>query len=234
MTQSTLPIFLKVSGKPALVVGGGEVAWRKVLWLSASGVRVEALAPSFVEPLETLTREQPERLTLIRREYAPMDLSAYLVVIAATDRGDVNRAVAEDARRTGVPVNVVDQPELCDFYVPATVRRGDLCIAIGTGGSCPPLAAQIRRDLEARYPEALGMLAGALGRVRQWLIEEGVEYEDRRRVLDSLCEESLAGDWTGLDAGAIEERLSVRTKALIKEQDVKKNKKGLDTEAQYQ
>ena len=171
-----------------LAVGGGKVAFRKVKWLLESAAQVEAISPVFDQEFETQARVSRKTLSLKQQIYDSRNLSNYALVIAATDDAQVNRQVAEDARRSRTPVNVVDAPELCTFFVPATVRRGGLQIAIATGGGSPALAARIRRELEEAYPSDYAGYSRALGRLRPQLREEcGGEKAALGRILEQLA-----------------------------------------------
>lgn len=141
------PIFLDLAGKPVLVVGAGKIGLRKIKGLVEAGASVTVVAP----------RGEPELTTLpvewLRRRFRKSDLKGNVLVFAATNLRRVNRAVAVEAKRLGIPVNVADSPTECDFIVPARVRSGDLQIAVSTGGRSPRLAAALRRKLESLLTE---------------------------------------------------------------------------------
>jgi precorrin-2 dehydrogenase / sirohydrochlorin ferrochelatase len=182
-----IPICLKTDlARPCLVVGGGELALRKIAWLLDCGAQVEVLSPDFVGELDELATKESEKVKLRREEYPAGDLAGgrYQLVIAATDQPQVNRAVAEDARRASVPVNVVDQPELCTFYVPAVVQRGDLQIAISTSGASPSLAARIRGELDEKYPPWHEIYVAALGIMRREIIDRPMDAAKRHQLLN--------------------------------------------------
>lgn len=203
-----IPISLKLdSGRRALVVGGGQVALRKVAWLAGCGVAVDVIAPEVEDAIAGLARETPVPVMVFQEPYRPRDLEAYGVVIAAADDETVNACVAADARRAGVPVNVVDRPELCTFFVPATVRRGDLQIAVGTGGVCPSLAARLRQDIEAQLPPWYGDLAAALGAVRRESIGTLTEAEERRALMAFLASREIAEKLKYFDLEAMKSEL---------------------------
>ena len=159
------PLYVDLSGRAVLVVGGGPVAARKVAGLLAGGARVTVVAPDICDELEALAGR--EEVTVERRPYAAEDVDGQWLVIAATRRADVNRAVFEQAERARVFCNVVDDPDLCTCHVPAVVRRGMLQLAISTGGASPALAAHLRRRLEAEFGPAWGDLLEALLELRR-------------------------------------------------------------------
>lgn len=182
-----LPIFLLPTGARALVIGGGEVALRKVEWLLSCGIPVEVVSPLLHPGLTALAAAKGTQILLRQTAYTSEPLHDYLVVIAATDQAEVNARVYADACSAGIPVNVVDDPERCTFFVPATLTRGDLQIAVGTGGASPSLAGRIRRELETLYPEAYSEYTAALAELRRWAREEESDPELRRRALSSLA-----------------------------------------------
>jgi siroheme synthase-like protein len=139
---SYYPIFLELAGKPVVVVGAGNVALRKVKGLLDAGALVTVVAPRVAPEFSRLP------VTLRRRRYRASDLDGAVLAFAATDRRAVNRAVARKAGALGIPVNVADSRQECDFLVPARLTRGNLQIAVSTGGQSPRLASSIRRRIE--------------------------------------------------------------------------------------
>src|SRR5437868_13245801 len=133
------PLMLKVKGEPCLVVGGGPVALQKARALSKAGAEVTAVSPSFSAAFRRTS------IPRLKRRFRAGDVSGRILVIAATDSTEVNRAVSAACRKRRIPVNVVDVPELCSFIVPSIVRRGPVVVAISTGGQSPSLAKALRR-----------------------------------------------------------------------------------------
>src|SRR5215471_11185029 len=131
------PIYLNLTGKLVLVVGGGEVAERKIESLMGTGAVIRVVAGEVSERILVLATER--RIELHRRPYACGDCAGATLVLSATDDPGVSRIVFEDARKAGALVNTADQPALCDFIMPAVVRRGDIAIAISTSGTSPGL-----------------------------------------------------------------------------------------------
>ena len=144
-----IPIFLDVTGRECVVVGGGEVAARKVEALLEAGARVTVVSPRLSPPLKALVARG--LVTHIAREYERGDIRGCVLVYAATDDPKLHRELAAEARALGIPINVVDVPELCTFISPAVVNRGELQIAISTGGASPAFAARLRRALEDQF-----------------------------------------------------------------------------------
>jgi len=162
------PLCLDISGKKCVVVGGGNVAERKVRRLLESGARVEVVGKELTPRLSAWKGEG----RIIHRDslYDDGCLSGASLVIGATNDGDVNGKIAQDARRRGIPVNIADDPARCDFILPSVVERGDLQILVSTGGKSPALARKIREELEGRYGPEYAVLLDILGELREKVI----------------------------------------------------------------
>ena len=158
------PIFLDLTQRYCLVVGGGTVAERKVQGLLEAGADVVVVSPTLTETLHAWAGDG--LLTYFPRPFRDEDVKGCALVIAATDCAAVNAYVAKTARHLGIWVNVVDTPAVCDFIAPALVRRGALQIAISTGGKSPMLAKRLRQGLEALIGPEYGELADILGAMR--------------------------------------------------------------------
>lgn len=159
-----LPIFLNVRARRCLVVGGGEVALRKATMLVTAGARVRCVAPSVSSELRELLREPHE---IIAREFIPSDIDNCVLVIAATDDRALNANISQLTQAINVPVNVVDDPELCSYITPALVDRSPLIIAISSGGKAPVLARQWREKLEQLIPFSVSNTITLAGQLRQ-------------------------------------------------------------------
>jgi len=169
------PIFLNLQGKKCVVVGGGEVAFRKVERLLESGADVTVVSPTFDPRLAQLAKRKT--IHPIQRNYRSGDLKGAAIVIAATDIKGTNHKVAEEARKVKALVNVVDDPEPSDFIVPSFFRKGDLTVAVSTGGQSPALARKVRTRLEKTLGEDYAMLVPLIGGVRRTLKKKGVTVD---------------------------------------------------------
>ena len=201
------PVFLELAGRRCVVVGGGVVAERRIAGLLAAGAAITVIAPTLTSALAALAAEG--RLRHEPRGYRAGDLAGFDLAFAATDAGDVNGALAREGRARGVWVNAADDPVNCTFILPALVRRGDLTVAVSTGGTSPALARAVREDLERyltadyatlaqvaaearRELRAAGRVADAeawrraLGPEVRRLIVEGGREAAKRRVLELL------------------------------------------------
>jgi precorrin-2 dehydrogenase / sirohydrochlorin ferrochelatase len=181
-----------------VVVGGGAVAERKVRDLLAGGARPQIISPALTAALAAWRDEG--RITHAARGYIAGDLSGAFLVIAATDDRAVNGAVADEGARLGILVNVADDPAAGNMHTAAAVRRGDLLLAVSTGGSSPALAAQIRRELSERYDEEYGLLLALLRKLRAGAVR-GLPPQRRALLWSRLTTDTVLG-W--LRAGEIE------------------------------
>ena len=159
------PLILKLSGHRCVVIGGGLVAERKINGLRACGATVKVVALECSETVRAMSDRG--EIELLERAFEPEDLEGARLAIAATNVRAVNEAILAAGHDRGVLVNVVDVPDLCDFYVPATVKRGDVLIAISTSGSCPALAKRLRQDLETQIGPEYERYAELLATLRQ-------------------------------------------------------------------
>lgn len=205
------PIFLELAGRPCIVIGGGAVAQRKVEGLMAIGASVTVISPALTDRLEGLVSEG--RIRHVRREYAPGDLAGYQLAFVATDDGGVNEAIAREGRERGVWVNAADDPAHCDFILPSVLRRGELVVAVATGGASPALSRAIREELEAYFGEDYTALAEVVAEARRALRRSArvpdaeawrraLDRDFRRLLAEGKREEAKAYLLTRLGAGA--------------------------------
>lgn len=171
--SSYYPIFLGISGKRCVVVGGGEVALRKVRALLEHEAEVEVISPDLC--LELAQMVEKKIIQVLPRSYNDGDLEGIFIAIAATDDGKINRKVAEEAKKRGVLVNVVDDPEQSAFIAPSYLRRGALTIAVSTAGKSPALARKIRTRLEKVFGAEYASLALVICEIRSELKEQGIK-----------------------------------------------------------
>jgi precorrin-2 dehydrogenase/sirohydrochlorin ferrochelatase len=210
-TSGYYPVGLDLRGRACLVVGGGAVARRKVDGLCAAGALVTVVAPQ--------ARPMPEGVAVRLRSFTDADLDGVALAVAASDDRELNARVARLARDRGVWVNVADDPQVGDVVLPAVARRGDLQIAVSTGGASPALASRLRERLEREYGPEYGDLVALLGALRtEWeprAIAAGVPPAARRAawhaVLDLPLAELLAA---GRGAEAEEQARAVLERTL--------------------
>jgi precorrin-2 dehydrogenase/sirohydrochlorin ferrochelatase len=201
-----IPIFLDVTGRDCVVVGGGEVAERKVESLLEAGARVTIVSPRLSPTLESLAANRS--ITHIARAYQRGDIRGCVLVYAATDDPKLHRELAAEARALGIPVNVVDVPELCTFIAPAVVKRGALQIAISTGGASPAFAARLRRELEDRFGTEYARTLEVLRAARRRLHADEIDPTERMRRLKDLVNSALPAAIAAGDVAAIDRILA--------------------------
>jgi precorrin-2 dehydrogenase/sirohydrochlorin ferrochelatase len=190
--ERMFPMFVKLAGRPVLAVGAGTVGEAKIGALLDTGARLRVVALRATRQVRRWAAAGD--LALEQRAFRPGDLQGMFLVVAATSSRKANQAVYAEAQRRGVLCNVVDVPELCDFFYPAVVRRGGLQIAISTSGQCPALARRIREQLEQRYgPEYAGWVE-RLGRIRREVLGSGLPPQRQRELLRRFAETE---DWAG-------------------------------------
>jgi precorrin-2 dehydrogenase/sirohydrochlorin ferrochelatase len=202
-----LPVFLKLVGEPCLVIGGGQVAERRVRAMLEAEARITIVSPQLTPGLTAMSDQGTINHT--RRRYQPGDLGdAVLVYVAVNDR-ELGARVAAQARERRIPVNVADAPELCSFIAPSVMRRGSLQIAVSTSGASPALARTIREELEARFGPEYDLALEILGAARRLLREREPDPRSRARKLVGLAESGLVdslarGDRAGAERIVIE------------------------------
>jgi precorrin-2 dehydrogenase/sirohydrochlorin ferrochelatase len=160
-----MPLFFDLTGRMCLVVGGGRIAEGRTRLLAAHGAVLRVVAPEVSGGLDALAADG-RVAELHRRPYVPMDLNGVFLALAATDDRDLNARIAESARQRGILCNVADDPDACDVHIPALMRRGDLAVAISTGGASPAVTAQVRGRLEEVFGPEWGALLALLGDLR--------------------------------------------------------------------
>ncbi|MFY9586612.1 MAG: bifunctional precorrin-2 dehydrogenase/sirohydrochlorin ferrochelatase [Actinomycetota bacterium] len=180
------PAILLLDGRLAVVIGGGHVAERKVRTLLDAGARVRVVAEDPTRGIKG--RATKGEIELRERPYETGDLDGAAVAVAATDDEDVNKGVYNEATAAGIPVNVVDNVALCTFIAPSIVRRGDLVLAISTGGNAPALAVRIRERMEREFGEEYARFLELMGELRESVKVPGDQDERAKawyRVIDS-------------------------------------------------
>lgn len=203
--MSGYPITLvNLAHTRCVVIGGGEVAARKVAALREAGARPTVISPALCERLQR--QAVAGEIDVVEREYRPGDLDGVRLVIAATDDPQTNEAVWQEAQAAGCLVNVVDDPPRCNFYVPATVRRGALTLSISTGGNSPLLARRIRETLEAQFDPAYGPYLDLLGELRAGIGQEISDPARRRALWESLLASDILELLRSGEAGAARRR----------------------------
>ena len=182
--MAKFPIYLELSNRRAVVIGAGSVAARKVQALHDAGARVTVIA-EHVKPTLEPAFHLPD-VELVLAAYHKNYLAGATLAVAATNDPVLNAKVFHDCQELEVLCNVVDQPKLCDFYMPAVVKRGQLQIAIGTDGHCPAYSGHLRRKLEEIFTEEHGRFLEQLEKIRNRIIDEITDANQRKAILGRL------------------------------------------------
>lgn len=183
------PMFFELENRPCLVVGGGDVAARKVSLLVRAGGKVSVISPQLCESLQG--RLNAGEITHLNKSFEAKDLANYVLVIAATDDAAVNRQISEIAQQKNIPVNVVDQPEHCSFIVPSIIDRSPVQVAVSTGGASPVLARLLRAQLETIIPATYGRLALLMEEFRG-KVKKLIDADKRRAFWETVIQGPIA------------------------------------------
>lgn len=189
--KSLYPIYLDMDQRNTLVIGGGLVASRKVKTLLNSGAIVKVISPRFEDELREMARDN-SNLTLTEKEFEESDLADAALIIAATDDNKINQDVSRLAREKGMWINVVDDPILCNFFMPALVTRGDLTIAVSTGGKCPAMAKKARKLIEAQFDPIFEKLLNHLAEARIKLLHKYPnDLKKRGEIMNKIVDSGI-------------------------------------------
>jgi precorrin-2 dehydrogenase / sirohydrochlorin ferrochelatase len=182
---SLFPMFLKLEGRHCLVVGAGKIGEPKIGGLLETGARIRVVALNASPAVREWARAG--KLELELRAFSIEDLDGAFLAVVATNSRSLNERVYHEAQRCGVLCNVVDVPDLCDFFYPAVVRRGDLQIAVSTSGQSPSLAQRIRQQLEKQFGPGYAAWVAELGETRKLILASDLDKEHKLDLLHSLA-----------------------------------------------
>lgn len=205
--MGSYPIILNLNSKKCLVVGGGEIALRKAKSLYEAGAVLTVVAPDIHPDFRSIIG-----INIVERAYQDNDLVGNVLVIAATDDRELNAHISSQAQAAGIPVNVVDDPELCSFIAPAVVKRGDLIIAVTTSGKSPSLSKKIRKELEELYGSEYTEYVNILGELRKEIKNRFATQKERELVFKRLLDDEII---ELLRAGKREEALERAQKCIL-------------------
>lgn len=187
---SLFPMFMKLNDRSCLVVGAGNVAEQKIAGLLETGARIRVVAIEATATVREWAREGKIEFEL--RPYRSSDLEDVFLAVVATSSRTLNERIYGDAQARGVLCNIVDVPDLCDFFYPSVVRRGDLQIAVSTAGQSPSLAQKIRQQLEKQFGPAYAAWVAELGETRKLILASDLDREQKLELLHSLASREAA------------------------------------------
>lgn len=211
MANKYLPISISLKARPCLVVGGGNVALRKIETLLEYDSQITVVAPEPHEKVEYYAKKG--KLKLERREYKPPEAQQYGIVISASDDNGVNETVYKDCKAAGIPVNVVDNPAMCDVIFPAVLKRDCLTVAVSTDGKAPFLSGHLRLILEGVFPERWSKLAKLAARFRARVQKQFKDQPERKAA---ALERFLNADWQTLLKEKSGQQLEQELEKLLK------------------
>ncbi len=187
---SLFPMFIKLNDRSCLVVGAGAIGEQKIAGLLETGARIRVIAIDATAAVRELAREGKIELEL--RPYRSSDLEGIFLAVVATSSRTLNERIYGEAQAKRVLCNVVDVPDLCDFYYPSVVRRGDLQIAVSTAGQSPSLAQKIRQQLEKQFGPGYAAWVAELGETRKVILASDLDREQKLDLLHSLASREAA------------------------------------------
>jgi precorrin-2 dehydrogenase/sirohydrochlorin ferrochelatase len=208
------PAFLDVSGRRCVVVGGGRVAERKARALAGAGAGVTVVSPEICSEMESLATASPN-VHVALKPFEAGDLADAFLAVAATDDAGVNEAVSRAAHGRSILVNVVDQPALSSFIVPAAVSRGRLHVAVSTAGASPAFAARLRRQLDEQLDPRLGAYVEAMAGIRAVVLEEVPDPAQRLRIFEALASGETVQRYLGHEPATADAWLMDEARRLI-------------------
>ena len=183
------PVFLDLKNKKCVVIGGGSVAERKAVTLLSCKADICVISPEITSRLRELAKKK--RLRYIKKRYEDKDIRDAFLVVAATNNREANKAVFAAAKKYKCLLNIVDKPDDSNFIVPSLISRGDLTIAVSTGGKSPALAKQIRKELQEIYGKEYQIFIKAMGRVREKVLKSMPSEKARKQIFTKLAKSNI-------------------------------------------
>jgi len=215
--MSFYPICIELEGKTALIVGGGNIAQRKVETLMKCGASIQIISRDLTHKLKKLV--ESKKIHHIGKEFRDEHLDGAFLVIAATDDKRLNQKVSESAQKRGLLINAVDQPSDCNFIVPSIVNRGDLLIAVSTSGKSPALSKKLRKELEIQFGGEYKTFLNLMGCLREEILSMGLSQSENSRVFSKIVESDIIAS---LARGDTAEVVSILKRILPGDLDIKK------------
>ncbi len=183
------PIFINLRGKKCLIIGGGEVAERKIEDLLQYEAAITIVSPQVTDKIRTWV--ESGIITYLSREFEEDDINGIFMVFAATNNSLVNQEIAALCRKKDVLLNAVDDPLNCDFFIPSILRHNSLVIAVSTEGKSPLYARKIRQDLEKIISEEYGEFVDILGQQREYIKNMVPDIRDRKRIFQAIVDSDI-------------------------------------------
>ena len=202
--MALFPVFLKLKGRPCLVVGASTIAQAKIRSLLEGGAKVRVIGPQATKTVQCWARTK--KLDWLKRAFEPADLEGMFLVVVATSSRRLNELVSQEAARRGVLCNTVDDPDYCDFYYGAVVRRGPLQIAVSTSGASPALAQRLKQEIARKYGAEYGAWVQQLIAARRKLLAQAMNPKRRQQALHRMASPESFAAFLRNDAAARKRR----------------------------
>ncbi len=199
------PVFIKLDGKTALVVGGGRVAQRKIETLLEYGASVHIISKELTDKLKQLVESGDIRH--MGEKFENKHLDGAFLVIAATDNEKLNHEISEAAQKRGLLINTVDQPTDCNFIVPSIVKRGDLILAISTSGKSPALAKKLRKKMDGQFGSEYEPFLILMGCLRKEVLKMGLSHNENGRIFKEIVDSDVLEALTSKDRDRVKSTL---------------------------
>jgi precorrin-2 dehydrogenase/sirohydrochlorin ferrochelatase len=183
------PVNLDITNRRCVIIGGGDVAERKAERLIECGAQVTIVSPLLTPLLEE--RKKARQIVHVDKDYEEKTLHGAFMVIGATDRNEINAQISQDALSLGILVNIVDDPDKCNFILPSLVQQGDLSIAISTGGKSPALAKKLREDMQQQYGPEYQVLLRIMGSLRKKVLTQSYAPQDNKALFVDLVHSDI-------------------------------------------
>ena len=182
------PMYVDISDKKCVVVGGGRIAFHKIEILEQFGSKITVISPFIGDDIYALSKKVEKPLIFIEREFMDSDICDARLVVAATDNVALNSHISNICKAKGIMVNVVDVKEECTFIFPAIVKRDELVISISTGGSSPAMASRIKKNIESAIPAYYSSVIELMGEHREYIKKEIHTQQERKKVYNELID----------------------------------------------
>lgn len=179
------PILVNLERFPCLIIGGGKVAYRKVLSLQEFNAKITILSPKICKPLLELAEKS--RIQIIKKYYSKEFIKKYKIIFSATDNPEINKKVRNDCTDEGILLNVVDNPALCDFILPANIKRGNLTVSISTQGQAPFYTKEIKKKLNTIITPIYGDIIDLAGEFRKQLLAKKKTTKNKTKIFKEFA-----------------------------------------------
>ena len=186
--NNLLPIFLKVKRQPCLIVGGGKIAYQKIKQLIVCEADITVISKKYINKIKQLYKN--DKIKLIKSRYYKKYINGYKLVISATSDNKVNKQVYSDAEKLRIPVNIVDEPELCSYYFGSVYSNGNLKVAVSTNGESPSVGKQVRDLISKSMPDKIDSIINRFSQLRK-KIKSNMSYYDRKIFFGNLAKKHI-------------------------------------------